>query len=118
MPTAGDAAVANDPWLAEVQRRWPASRIARVAALLGVLARERGSGMVTLDATAVRHLLLQAHALPPGLRQILHRLVAGGLLAHTPSEDPAGWGTYALTMPTGRTAPPSPGEPTENGDRR
>lgn len=100
-------------WLAEVQRRWPVSRTARVAAILAGLAEQRSSLAVTLDPPAVHRLLLQAHLLAPGLRRILHRLITCGLLSHTPS--PAvELGSYTLTVPAGLET--GPGEPTGNGE--
>ena len=68
-------------WLAEVQRRWPVSRTARVAAILADLADQRSSLTVTLDPSTVHRVLLQAHLLAPGLRRILHRLITGRLSA-------------------------------------
>ena len=101
-------------WLAEVQRRWPVSRTARVAAILADLADQRSSLAVTLDPSTVHRVLLQAHLLAPGLRRILHRLITCGLLTHTPT--PAvDLGSYTLTMPAGLGT--APGKATGNGEQ-
>jgi hypothetical protein len=99
-------------WLAEVQRRWPVSRTARVAAILAALAQQRSSLAVTLDPAAVHRVLLQAHVLPPGLRRILDRLITCGLLAQTPSPG-VELVTYSLTLPAGLGT--APGQATGNG---
>jgi hypothetical protein len=99
-------------WLAEVQRRWPVSRTARVAAILAGLAQQRSSLAVTLDPAAVHRVLLQAHVLPPGLGRILDRLITCGLLAQTPSPG-VELVTYSLTPPAGLGT--APGQATGNG---
>ena len=51
-----------------------------------------------LDPSAVRRLMRGVHVRQSGLRRLLDRLVASGLLRANSPDSGAHWGVYALTL--------------------
>ena len=84
-------------WQARVYQRWRGGPVFTVARVLADHLRAPHQLTVELDHAAVARLVRGAHVRPDGLRSALRRLIAAGLLVHSPA-GVEGWGGYCLTI--------------------
>jgi hypothetical protein len=100
--TAADSATGAPPlddraaaWLHQVRRRYGGGHLTHLAVLLAERAQPPLLS-VELDQATVRLLLQRVHLVPAGLRALLARLVAAGLLVVLRPAAGSHWGGYAL----------------------
>jgi hypothetical protein len=87
-------------WQARVRQCWSDALALQAARLLAEDLLAPGSRTVELGPEAVRHMLLGLRLLrPPGLRQLLTKFVAAGLLVPNRPGDGCQWGGYTLAAP-------------------
>ncbi len=97
-------------WHARVRGRWPGPLVHEAARIIAEELPRPAPRLVDLDAVAIRSLLLGLRLLrPPGLRQLVTKLVSSGLLVCVQPGDRDHWGRYRLSLPAIASAPPSGG---------
>jgi hypothetical protein len=100
-PLAGvDEATYAIVWQAQVRSRWPGPLVHHAARIIAEDLPRPRPRIVDLDPAAVRALLSGLRLLrPPGLRQLLAKLVRCGLLTSLQAGDGDHWGRYPLSLP-------------------
>lgn len=100
---AGDETAEGDAfaalWRAYVHARFPDGPLRQVADYLATSARRPGTVTVDLDPHTVHRLLLAVGLRPAGLRQLLDRLAAVGMVTQLQGRDGEYLGVYTLRLP-------------------